>query len=52
MQSGCCRLVAVVSQAYPGNAKMFPGFPSYIHLRQPLSLLQPGYGALGSMVQQ
>ena len=28
MRSGCCRPVAVVSQAYPGNAEMCPGFPS------------------------
>ena len=27
MRSGCCRPVAVVSQAYPGNAEMCPGFP-------------------------
>ena len=27
MRSGCGRPVAVVSQAYPGNAEMCPGFP-------------------------
>ena len=27
MRSGCCLRIAVVSQAYPGNAEMCPGFP-------------------------
>ena len=27
MRFGCCLPIAVVSQAYPGNAKMCPGFP-------------------------
>ena len=27
MRSGCCRPVVVVSQAYPGNAEVCPGFP-------------------------
>ena len=27
MQFGCRLPIAVVSQAYPGNAEMYPGFP-------------------------
>ena len=49
MRFGCPLPIAVLSQAYPGNAEMCPGFPPP---DAALVTAAAGDKALGSMVQQ
>ena len=50
MWSGCRHADAVVSHAYPGYAKICPGFPPPQAARVAVASVEKG--ALGSMVRQ